>query len=395
MAPSNVTHRLARSISYVVISSSPSGRMTLPLIDPATGELEHYVLVKTKSPSSTAITTPIKAEVRPYSSRRTLSENGALFSISPARRTKHEQRLAQLSERYLLDVSPDALRLVEEDGKCSYIARSQPSSPPCPKLKSSAFFRRFDVRSPAHHGTPSLVNETDISLLSSPSCSLTHTPSRRSRSPSTRATGSSEFPYANVSVSEGNESVLVGLGLSGVMNEDGSPFNGLGLLPRIDCSTPAEHRAHDAWTLFGDRRDLAHSAHSQDEDLDPEALFWRDATAADFRKRLDEEVQKCKQFPNRTQSPSRLLASYSFSTPLMGLRASGSFRMAQYREHVAARGNVHRHSVPCAPLRDGIFLSGSSYGGDNTVGTPTPTGLRRVSLGLSLRDVSRPASTSL
>ncbi|PSR72516.1 hypothetical protein PHLCEN_2v11616 [Hermanssonia centrifuga] len=90
------------------------------------------------------------------------------------------------------------------------------SPPPSPTLNS--YVNRFESPYPSYIGgdTPSLLNESLPSTISSPS--LAHTP----------------MPYTTTRDPRSDSSALVGLGISGLLMHDGSVFDGMGALPRRD-----------------------------------------------------------------------------------------------------------------------------------------------------------------
>ncbi|GJE94350.1 hypothetical protein PsYK624_105190 [Phanerochaete sordida] len=89
------------------------------------------------------------------------------------------------------------------------------SPPPSPTKINS--IPRFE--SPGFlDGTPSLLDESLPSTISSPS--LAHTP----------------MPYATTRVPRQDSASFVGLGISGVFSNDGSVFDGMGVLPKRDES---------------------------------------------------------------------------------------------------------------------------------------------------------------
>ena len=93
------------------------------------------------------------------------------------------------------------------------------SPPPSPTLK--AFIPRFQSPSLSYvsTGTPSLLDETLPTTVSSPF--LNHTP----------------MPYTTTRDPRSETTTLVGLGITGLFMRDGSVFDGMGVLPRRDECT--------------------------------------------------------------------------------------------------------------------------------------------------------------
>ncbi|KAH9922708.1 uncharacterized protein B0H18DRAFT_1120705 [Fomitopsis serialis] len=285
---STATRRLADSVSYVVLSSSTSGQLTIPLIDPVTGKTVHYALVKVDTPPTVA-----SLGLSPRLHMRSVSESGHLHDSHP--QTQTARRLDRLAKECMLDVSSNALRMLEEDKEWPSLASSSrsfcvPSSSSrllAPRVFSSNTFK-FDGRPTSYAETPSLYNESQsdesVSYVGTP---ISHSRSRRQNT--VTALGSADTM---------DSSMLVGLGISGMTKEDGSPFDGLGSLPRTAYtatstespmpSPPAYAPASESsWSFLPE---LSPAAFASDAPEDPVALFWKTATSADFRRYLDNSV---------------------------------------------------------------------------------------------------------
>ncbi|KZT13268.1 uncharacterized protein LAESUDRAFT_754257 [Laetiporus sulphureus 93-53] len=351
MAPSAVSHpgRCVHRCSSLVINTE---KMTSPrVVD--TDELERYALAGSPSLIASGSVSAPKAFKSSHS--RTHSEGGILLRTA---RTKNEARLTRLANECLLDVSsPGVLKVLEDDAEWPCLGRSdnydRPSLPPSPRLQQSASFTRFESGSPTFSSEPDLpslfddsqpsLSDDDISF----SFSSIHTPFRRLRPMSgfpvtgcednTSSNSSSARPGLGFEVDLSNMGTstppaLVGLGILGLTNDDGSPFNGLGTLPRVGwCSSPPPADYLDdpyaPWNLSGvfeaqrERRDATEN--------------WRErARADDFQRRLDEAIMRRSQAPKGRQ---------------------------EWRTGTAKKGN--RRSMPLAPERGDVFSQASAEAG--------------------------------
>ena len=279
-----VTRRLANSISCVILSSSNSGQLTIPLVDPDTGKTVHYALVKVDTPPAVA-----SLGLSPRLHLRTVSESGHPQSAAPESQTA--RRLDRLAKECMLDISQNALRILEQDTTWPSLASSsRPSVPgssteltaPCVSSSTST----LDGCPASYAETPSLYNES----RSDESVSYVGTPISRPRP--------RRQDEATALSSEGaaNSSMLVGLGITGMSKEDGSPFDGLGSLERAGLRTrtavslspmPSPPSYAPSWSFLPA---LSPAAFAHDAPEDPVAAFWRTATAADFRRYLDDSV---------------------------------------------------------------------------------------------------------
>lgn len=279
---STVTRRLANSISCVVLSSSTSGQLTIPLVDPDTGKTVHYALVQVDTPPAVA-----SLGLSPRLHLRTVSESGHPQSAAPESQTA--RRLDRLAKECMLDVSQDALRILEQDttwpslassSRPSHVRSSTALTAPCASSSGPV----FDRRPASYAATPSLYNES----RSDESVSYVGTPISRSR-PRRQDTVT-----ALGSGGTANSSMLVGLGITGMSKEDGSPFDGLGSLERAglltrtaDSPLPSPPAYAPSWSFLPA---FSPAAFAHDAPEDPVAAFWRTATAADFRRYLDDSV---------------------------------------------------------------------------------------------------------
>ncbi|EPS99786.1 hypothetical protein FOMPIDRAFT_113552 [Fomitopsis schrenkii] len=278
---STVTRRLANSISCVVLSSSTSGQLTIPLVDPDTGKTVHYALVEVDTPPAVA-----SLGLSPRLHLRTVSESGHPRHLAPE--TQTARRLDRLAKECMLDISRHALRILEEDTTWPSLASSsRPShvrSPtelePAVAPRASSPFPSFDAGRPSSYAeTPSLYNDS----RSDESMSYVGTPISRPR-PRRQDTIT-----ALGSGSTANASLLVGLGISGMSKADGSPFDGLGSLERAGFLARPTDSPMPSWSpLPAPVPSPAAFAHDVPED--PVAAFWRTATATDFRRYLDDSV---------------------------------------------------------------------------------------------------------
>lgn len=401
-----LTRRLAHGLSYVTLSTSASGQLTLPLVDPATGRLEHYALVKISSPTLALRTTSGSTKcIR--SSRRTLSDTGLLASLDKAGHiaglTDSQRRLTRLSEEYFLDVPLSALFACSSESNVESIAlafeaklsRSESASssalslPPSPLLKSRHMRLRALIGS--REGTPELLETSQrSSLFSSPSLSLARTPARSAARTSCPGASDSGIERKTAAEAADTSAALVGLGLLGMTNTDGSPFDGLGVLPHTPFYDEYEHTAahatstplsgsaadfaflsagrsasHAGWHWAGALRWEEEEPHFADAPLSPGARYWRDATAADFRRRLDDAL--------RGASADEV-------------RAVGTLKMARHRERRSKMAH-ERYGLPCAPAVDDVFLSAGSASAVRSDAS-TPVG-PRTALGFCLLDATR------
>ncbi|KAI0333398.1 hypothetical protein GY45DRAFT_302020 [Cubamyces sp. BRFM 1775] len=202
-----------RVLSAAVFSSLAPGRFTLRLLDPHTDELCEYQLVKVSRPLRT---TPLLSG----------SDSGTVNDNSGERR---------LSRRNSFDHRSELLNKLLLTGSSG---RSSISSP---RLSGDRFYPLarlpgpFSVRARGD-GTPSLFNDSHPSEASA--LSLQPTPVRQLfpdagvRMPSTPALSSRPGPNG----SQDSFAGCIGLGFS-MLKEDGTPFDGLGSLPRR-TSTP-------------------------------------------------------------------------------------------------------------------------------------------------------------
>lgn len=322
---STITRRVAESHSYVVLSSSTSGQLTLPLVDPCTGKTEHYALVKVDTPPMLA-GLGLSPRLHTRLSRYALSEQPSRPDSQTA------LRLDRLAKECMLDISGNALRMLEQDRAWPCLALSNPFSsssalacsslPPASRAAASisSIVNPFDDHNATCAETPSLFNESH----SAASIAYVDTPVSRARRQNTvTALGSA-----------GNNSALVGLGIMGMMKEDGSPFDGLGSLPRpthvyADSPEPSASGSEPGWTFFPE---LSAAAFANDAPEDPYASFWKTSTAADFRRYLDHNVSA-----NRHRAPIGAEGSWKMSRKAGATRArSSSF----------VKGHKKRFSMP-------------------------------------------------
>ncbi|KAI0951730.1 hypothetical protein AcV7_007746 [Taiwanofungus camphoratus] len=380
MAPPMHARRVARSVSYVVLSSTPAGQMTLPLVDPATGKLERYALVKVADsppkPESNACLKPARGR----GSRRTLSEGGLSLDDIHAARAAKGKGPACPYEDYLLDVSLDALRIVDDSG---WASPRRYSPPPSPKLKTTASFTRFHTRPASRNETPSLLEESQPSILSSPSVTIAQTPFRRLR-PAAR------LDSASTGGSDASGSAPVGLGIMGMFKEDGSSFDGLGALPRGRHVTSTADPFEDGqWDWARHDRAREGGARTLQDDITEEGLlalereWWSRVAAADLPSLLDEDsdVSLSSLCERMVRYNFQLASPMDQSGPGYSLSGSpGPSRLAQRR--------AQRHSMPCAPRQDDVFLS-------RPAARSSPMSGGRARQGRHKRDFSRPTATSL
>ncbi|KAI0734817.1 hypothetical protein C8Q72DRAFT_804820 [Fomitopsis betulina] len=278
----NITRRLANSISCVVLSSSTSGQLTIPLVDPDSGKTVHYALVEVDTPPTIA-----SLGLSPRLHLRTVSESGHFQRTAPE--TQTARRLDRLAKECMLDISRHALRILEEDTTWPSLASSsrpsnirEPAEPePEPTApRTSPPFLAFDARHPSYAETPSLYPDSH----SDESMSYVSTPVSHSRLRHRQDTVT-----ALSSGSSANSSLLVGLGISGMSKADGSPFDGLGSLERAGFFVRPADSPMPSWSPLP-APTLSPAAFAHDAPEDPVAAFWRTATAADFRRYLDESV---------------------------------------------------------------------------------------------------------
>ncbi|KZT74609.1 hypothetical protein DAEQUDRAFT_753986 [Daedalea quercina L-15889] len=279
-----VTRRLVDSTSYVVLSSSTSGQLTIPLVDPETGKTAHYALVKVDTPPSVS-----SLGLSPRLHMRSVSDSGHPHTSGPKSETAC--RLDRLEKECMLDVSREALRMLEDDTAWPRLASSSRSSPsrvlaPTASSFSSAYV--VHKQQTAYAETPSMFNESrsedSVSYVGTPV-----SPSHSQRQNTVTAFGST---------SARNSAMLVGLGIIGMTKEDGSPFDGLGSLPRIVYASRTTHfpmtsppayapASEPSWPFL---HGLSPAAFANDTSEDPITRFWKTATAADFRRYLDDSV---------------------------------------------------------------------------------------------------------
>ncbi|KAH9887664.1 hypothetical protein C8Q73DRAFT_839399 [Cubamyces lactineus] len=213
--PGSPSDEHVRTLSAAVFGSLAPGRTTLRLLDPYTDELCEYQLVKVSHPSR-ATSTPLLSG----------SGSGSVHSNRGERRLCRRDSLDHRSE--LLN----KLLLTGSSGRSSVSG---------PHLSGDRFYTLarlpgpFSVRARGD-GTPSLFNDSTTSEASAFSLQPTPVrqlfPSAGVRVPSTPALSSSAGPAASHNGSAG----CIGLGFS-ILKDDGTPFNGLGSLPRR-TSTP-------------------------------------------------------------------------------------------------------------------------------------------------------------
>lgn len=210
MSPTQSTDGYIRSLSHAVFSRMDPGRPVLRLLDPATNELCDYRLVKIP--------------------RRTTT------SPVPTRPTRDQPGLGRCLGETLGSETPDLGYVIQSSHSsggsldcASELWRGPPSfgtrfNSPLARLPPLSVRSRGD-------GTPSLFNDSRNSDRSSPS--LGPTPIRQlfPGAARTRLDTSTESPWATGS------SAFAGLGFSELRKDDGTPFDGLGSLPR-HTSTP-------------------------------------------------------------------------------------------------------------------------------------------------------------
>ncbi|KAI0655317.1 hypothetical protein C8Q70DRAFT_438314 [Cubamyces menziesii] len=211
--PGSPSDEQVRALSAAVFGSLAPGRPTLRLLDPYTDELCEYQLVKVSRPLRT---TPVLSD----------SGSGSVSKDSGERRLSRRDSLDQRSE--LLN----KLLLTGSSGRSSVSG---------PQLSGGRFYPLarlpgpFSVRARGD-GTPSLFNDSYPSEASA--FSLQPTPVRQLfpdagvRVPSTPALSSNAAP----NISQVGSASGIGLGFS-MLKDDGTPFDGLGSLPRR-TSTP-------------------------------------------------------------------------------------------------------------------------------------------------------------
>ncbi|KAH9843596.1 uncharacterized protein C8Q71DRAFT_902781 [Rhodofomes roseus] len=319
---STVTRRLADSVSYVVLSSSTSGQLTIPLVDPTTGKTVHYALVKVDTPLTVA-----GLGLSPRLHMRSVSTSG--HPQDSCHQTQTARRLDRLAKECMLDVSLDALRMLEEDKEWPSLAStSYVTSPPSrllvPGVISANAFA-YDEQPKSYAETPSLYNES----RSDESMSYVGTPVSRPRMRRQNTI------TALGSAGAADSSMLVGLGISGMTKEDGSPFDGLGSLARTaypshrtnSPTQPSPAYASTSQSYWSFLPELSPAAFASDAPEDPVALFWRTATAADFRRYLDDSV-----------------SSNQYSAPI---GACGSWKIAK------KEGSIHTRAAGLAPPSKG------------------------------------------
>ncbi|EIW62249.1 uncharacterized protein TRAVEDRAFT_45080 [Trametes versicolor FP-101664 SS1] len=211
MSPTQSTDGYTRSLSHAVFSRMDPGRPVLRLLDPATNELCDYRLVKIP--------------------RRTTT------SPVPTRPTRDQPGLGRCLGETLGSETPD-LGYVNQSSHSSGGSRDCASElwhgPPSFGARFNSPLARlppFSVRSRGD-GTPSLFNDSRNSDGSSPS--LGPTPIRKlfPGAARTRLDTPAESPWVT-----GGSTAFAGLGFSELRKDDGTPFDGLGSLPR-HTSTP-------------------------------------------------------------------------------------------------------------------------------------------------------------
>lgn len=216
MSPIQSTDGYIRSLSHAVFSRMDPGRPVLRLLDPATNELCEYRLVKIPRRTTTS---PVPA--RPSPRDQPGGNPGIYYGEASANANPDLGFVAQPSQ-----LSPSAggsLSCASElwHGPPSFGARF---SSPLARLPPLSVRSRGD-------GTPSLYNDSRNSDGSSPS--LGPTPIRQLFSGAARnyLDTPAESPWATGSPA------FAGLGFSELRKDDGTPFDGLGGLPR-HTSTP-------------------------------------------------------------------------------------------------------------------------------------------------------------
>lgn len=212
MSPAHSTENYTENLSQAIFSRMDPGRPVLRLLDPATNELCEYRLVKIprRSPTSPAC---------PRLTRRRSGE--VLASTTPDlgydSGAHHPTRSAL-------------------DGRAAELWHGPPSfgarlNSPLARLPPLSVRSRGD-------GTPSLFNDTRASDASTPSESFGPTPVRQlfPGAARLRLDTPADSPWA-----DSGASLCAGLGFSRLRKDDGTPFDGLGSLPRR-ASTPHTKR---------------------------------------------------------------------------------------------------------------------------------------------------------
>ncbi|OBZ65430.1 hypothetical protein A0H81_14600 [Grifola frondosa] len=170
MIPEHLAGHFTECLSHLVFASIPAGQKTLALIDPTTGKLEQYTLVKVNNCPAECPAPTVHARSR--LSRRTLSEGGLALPREPSALRSRHIRSVRYSEKSLLNISLDMLRKMDDSTWPTHpepkalIGRS--SSPPH-RLKMSASFTRFGIPFTGDDSNPSLLNESYPPDISSPS----------------------------------------------------------------------------------------------------------------------------------------------------------------------------------------------------------------------------------
>lgn len=249
--------------------------MTLPLINPSTGEVEHYMLVKMQSGGggSGSVSPSHSASAR-RSTKHSLSEGSSPSddSLDLSLELGHYlQRSDPNLKDSLMNVSFGSLHSVDDDSDRAWSPSPQrkrvllvsgddlspPSKSELPALAGT------HSRSTSTGGTPSLVNGSVQSVpstaslnpvFSPPQGTPTHLPEGALPSPFVRRDDlSQDFDPDLPSRWTGARCAIgIGLGIVGLVKEDGSQFDGLGLLPRgaNDCS-PNFDDDHWGWAREG------------------------------------------------------------------------------------------------------------------------------------------------
>ncbi|KAI0368399.1 hypothetical protein BV20DRAFT_461126 [Pilatotrama ljubarskyi] len=168
-------------------------------------------------------------------------------------------------------------------------------------------------------GTPSLFNDSGVSEASTPS--FTPTSPRQLFSRSMTRHINMRLEQSGVSCTSGS-SVHMGLGFSGLLNSDGTPFNGLGSLPRR-TSTP------------------------QRGCISP-------TSQAINHRRLNQELQAMAHLPAPHSDRRPTSVNDNFTTPATAKVASASPPRAPARRRTSVQPEA---TPPTRPEQDDVFLS--------------------------------------
>lgn len=248
--------------SHLIISSLPAGQMTLPLLNQKTGEVEQYMLVKMQSesqvhspsrPDRLSCSNSIRQSIRQSYSEGSSPSDDSYLDLS----LELGQYLQRLDPKdSLMNVSFGSLNSNQSLDRGwtpspeRQISTARPGnlSSPSPKPKIPI---QIQSRSSSTGGTPSLLHESMPSLPSSASLNPASPPQdtrilKKTPSPLVHRNDAShdsdpDNTWPNVVGSGG----AIGLGIIGLLKDDGTQFDGLGILP----NRPEEH---SGTTIFED-----------------------------------------------------------------------------------------------------------------------------------------------